>query len=200
MSTENQWGVGKEKDAKAFATVKVRESEMDLIFGEHPHSRSDSRIYARDEHGIIEGFDGYRIRTKVEIEEFNYMKESELSGNEIRKGGSCKIYFDDICCWEFFHRNAQEACLEARQIIRELSEHPSEWSIKSSRAALVGRKVYYRDQPAIIESLITSQGCVILIPEGIAEFRPPLWDKERDDVDSVKCDVLDKSIWWFREN
>ena len=46
-----QWGVGKEKDAKAFDTVKMGGEELELIFGEHPHSRQDNTIYARGKSG-----------------------------------------------------------------------------------------------------------------------------------------------------
>ncbi len=47
MDNENNWGVGDCADAKAFDTAIVNGRSVDLIHGEHPHSRSDNTTYAR---------------------------------------------------------------------------------------------------------------------------------------------------------
>jgi len=44
---EEQWGVGAKASAKAFMQTKVGKETVELIHGEHPHSRSDNNIYAR---------------------------------------------------------------------------------------------------------------------------------------------------------
>jgi hypothetical protein len=199
LMPSESWGVGNEASAKAFDTILINNQEYDLIFGQHPHSRQDNNIYARSKSGRIEAFDGYRIRTKVEVEEQSYLKESYLSGNEFRKGGSCKIYFDDICCFEFFHRNAQWALIKAHQLIGELKEHESGWASKKQRDKLVGRKIYYRQVPAIIDSLIVEQGCVIIKPASGGIVPPPVYDKDRETDTFAKAEVTDPNIWWFRD-
>jgi hypothetical protein len=176
-----EWGIGNKKDDKAFATASVGTTQVELVFGEHPHSRQDHNIYARYPDGRIENFDGHRILTRIEIGETNYLKESELSGDEIRKGGYGKIFFDGIQCYEFFHRDAEWACLRAKQLVAELKEHSSGWANKKNRDKLVGRKVFWERTPAIIKSLIVDQGCVILEPES-GMFPSPIHDSEREPV------------------
>src|SRR6266550_5734358 len=90
----DKWGVGNKKDEKAFAKTFVGSREVELFFGEFPHSRSDNNIYARWPDGRIDEFDGHRVLVSVELSMKNYLKESELSGDEIRKGGSCLIKFN----------------------------------------------------------------------------------------------------------
>ena len=67
---------------------------------------------------------------------------------------------------------------------------------------MIGRKVWWRSEPAIISSWIDGQACVILEPDGIDNFTKPaefvddgcMDDGERD----IKADIFDKHIWWFR--
>lgn len=201
----DQWGVGNSTNIEPFDQIVIGKTTYDLIFGQFPHSRSDNNQYARSkptgrserETLTIQEFDGHRIRTKIEIEEYNYLKESELSGDQIRKGGSCKIYFNDICCFEFFHRNAAWAAIRASQLVGELKEHSSGWANKKERDKLVDRQIYWCSQPGIIDSLIVNQGCVVIKPDGIPVFKAPPWREE--DLDSVKCEVTDGNIWWFRD-
>jgi len=185
----DEWGIGNQANDKPFDNAIVGVEMVDLVFGQHPHSRCDNNIYARFGSGKVIGFDGKRILTRIEIEEHNYLKQSELSGDEVRSGGSCKIYFDGVLCNEFFHRDSLEACITARQWIREIREHPSGWGVKSERARLVGRKIKYKNVPAIISGLIVSQGCVLL----------NYGDELKEAGERIKTTVDDPSIWWFRD-
>ena len=69
---------------------------------------------------------------------------------------------------------------------------------------MIGRKVWWRSEPAIIESWIYGQACVILKPDGIEgftvppEFRGELVPSYCDEDHTIKADILDKHIWWFR--
>lgn len=197
-----QWGVGDKADSKAFDAIRLHGQTLDLIHGEHPHSRSDSSIYARWPSGRIDSFNGHRVRARVEVEEENYLKESELSGDDIRKGGSCKIYLNDFPVYEFFHRDAQWALLRAHHILGELYDLPVRLWDEAERQALIGRKVYYQRHPAVVRYYFPDQGCVTLDPVG--EGFPPapyaIEDGyEGSDDGSVKVDVLDKGIWWWRK-
>lgn len=70
----------------------------------------------------------------------------------------------------------------------------------------IGRKVWWRSQPAVVTSFIAGQACVILEPDGIERFRIPpefenaedhwLFNEERD----IKAHILDQHIWWFRRD
>ena len=197
-----QWGVGDQADAKAFDTV----AEGYLIFGQFPHSRRDNNIYLRRPSGSIVPFDGFRRLIDIQIESSNYEKESELSGDEIRKSVVGKIIVDGVPLVEVFGREPQRVMKNLDRLIDEYSEHPSNWFDKKSREALPGRKIWYHDQPATIKSIIEKQNAVIIETE--PGFRPPT--RGDDDFDSwddwkvdghyeVKDDVLSPHIWWWRD-
>lgn len=68
---------------------------------------------------------------------------------------------------------------------------------------MIGRKVWWRSEPAVITHWIEGQACVILEPDGIDKFAVPaefvhdeiMNDRERD----IKAEIFDDHIWWFRE-
>lgn len=193
----DEWGVGNKAQDKAFATAMVGKTEVELIFGEHPHSRQDNNIYARWPSGRIEGFDGHRVAWKIEIETSNYLKESELSGEEVRKGGSLRIWKDGVQVADEFFREVPAALRKAERLLTEISEHwphgePSEW---------VGRKVYYREIPAVIEYVILDQGCVVVKAEqGV--FPPHPYEREdgRSEAEATaKVEIASPHIWWWRK-
>ena len=93
---------------------------------------------------------------------------------------------------------------EARWLVKLLNEHPLGLNEYGFAEKMIGRKVWWRSEPAIITSWIgNGQACVILEPDGIDSFTKPaefvdddcMDDEERD----IKTDIFDKHIWWFRE-
>ena len=151
--SDDQWGAGDRSNWSNHGFVMVGAERRPLIYGEHPHSRSDNRHYVEMD-GEAVGFDGHRILIGVEITASNYLKGSHYSGSEVRKGGSGKITADGEVVFEFFTRDTRGALLRAHHLIGELSEHSSGWLSKEARDRLVGRKVYYRGVPAVITRLI----------------------------------------------
>ena len=207
----DQWGVGNAKDADAFDRTYVGENPefaepVELIFGEHPHSRSDDNIYARWESGEIEGFSGHRLIHEVRLREYNYLKTSGLSGNEVRRGGQGVIYINGHVCGEFFFRDIMEALLNARDTIQKIHDHPIQLWDKRERDSLVGRKVWWKDEPAIITMFIAEQACVVMEPDGMESFRIPPRELEDDggmepeDSTSIKDTIFSPHIWWWRES
>lgn len=202
-----RWGVGNKKDNKAFETGKLGDgTSYELIFGEHPHSRQDSNIYARFEDGEIIGFDGHRILMQIEFETYNYLKTSYLSGNEIRKGGECKIYLNGKICYTFGFRDIFEALLMARSKLHDLTSLPVQlW--QDNYDNLIGRKVYYKNKPGVITHFFGDQGAVIIQFED--GHKRPLEPYEAEDLkkgesvepleDDVKDDILSPHIWWHRK-
>lgn len=205
--SDEKWGIGDIAKAQSWGFVKMgdadsKQAPVELLYGEHPHSRSDNNVYARFPDGHITGFDGHRILIDVSIRSSNYLKDSHLSGDEIRKGGRCVLYADGVAIYEFFFRDPQWALRRADQLISELSEHPSWWLVKSERERLIGKKIYYDRDPARIVSLIEDQGCLIIEPDGVAAFAKPIWSDpngiDEGERDSLKVEVTDKKIWWYR--
>lgn len=199
---DEKWGVGNCVDADAFDTVMVNGRPYDLIQGEHPHSRSHDNIYARSPTGEIDGFNGHRILIDVFIKSSNYMKESELSGDEIRKAVNTTISADGFEVLSFFSRDPQYALLRAHHLIGELSDHSSNVFTQDGRNDLVGRAIYYDRTPAVIERAIFPDGDLWIVPAEGHQFPPPIWADHPDDDeyrDGLKDSILSPHIWWWRE-
>lgn len=206
-ATAEQWGVGDKTDARPFSTGRLSDgTEYELIFGEHPHSRQDNNIYARFENGEIHGFNGHRGLVKIEVEMSNYLKDSDLSGSEVRKGGVARLFVDGDLIYEFFSRDPEHAMRRMMNLIPELQEHSSEVWSKEGRERLVGRKIYYQNVPATITMWIPDQAAVVIDADEGHRFPKPVWwgddDGSGDDdwewSDHTKVDLLSKDIWWHR--
>jgi hypothetical protein len=204
----DNWGVGNCADSKAFGTTMVGDQEVELIHGEHPHSRSDSSIYARFPGGRIEGFDGHRLLHEIEFKDHNYLKQSGLSGDEVRKGGTCTIKINGLVCASFFYRDVSHALLRAHHVLDTVHDHPIHIWDPEEREKLVGRKIYYRERPAVVERLIGDQGCVIIRPEYETTFPLSPYEIEDskngefykdDDGGRVKVELHSPHIWWWRK-
>jgi hypothetical protein len=202
-----EWGVGNQASAKAFGTTQVGGQTVELILGEHPHSRQDSTTYARWPDGSIEGFNGHRVLKRIEVEEGNYLKTSGLSGNEVRRTCSCKIFFNDRQVYELAGRDLAPMLLRIHRTISELLELPVNLAGNWDKE-LIGRKIYYHEQPAVIIHFFPDQGAIVMQADGCT-FREPAWHKDKDDPhheypqenedQEVKDDILSPHIWWFRE-
>lgn len=200
---KQEWGVGKNADAASFETGKLDDgTPYELIFGEFPHSRSDKEIYARFEKRMgadgekVVGFDGHRIQVRLELRTMNYLKTSGLSGDEVRKGGEWRIWLNDHEVYSAFTRDPFEALITIRRKLQELMDLPVDlWKGETP----VGRKVFYRQTPAIITSWISDQGCVILEADGVTVFPPSPWDTEDGPEKYIKDDILSPHIWWWRD-
>lgn len=205
MGVNDKWGVGSERDAKAFDTIQLHGHTYELFFGENPHSRQDNNIYARSPSGQVESFDGHRLCWRIEVEESNYLKESELSGDEIRKGGSYKLFVDGECIYEGFCRSVDSGMKMAAAMKDSLGEVAGgDWLRAKSREKMIGRQVFYDGVPAVITSLIVDQGCVMIQAAEGHELRPPVYEEDPDDWRlehrdfGVKAEVTSPHIWWWR--
>ena len=100
---------------------------------------------------------------------------------------------------------------QARYILTSLiDDHPMDLHEYEYDKKVIGRKVWWRSEPAIIKSWIGhGQACVMLEPDTslIERFSMPAEYVEEDDcmlndpetTESVKADIFDAHIWWFRE-
>lgn len=200
MTAKDRWGVGKEKGAPAWDRALIEGRMVDLVWGEFPHSRSDNQVYARFPGGRIVGFDGHRVQIRVEFATENYVKESGLSGDEVRKGGTLRVWFDGFLVVEEFCREHEYALELARRRISEVFESHVQFWKEEERKKLPGRKVYWQVWPGVISSYVDG-GFVMIRPEAPAKAFPPV-PHQREDGEagykSVKVSILDRSIWWTR--
>ena len=195
-----QWGVGDQAGSEPIGQQVVGGRVVDLILGEHPHTRQDGTTYARfrgrDSGGEVVGFSGHYRRTGVRVEEYNYLKTSHLSGDEVRRGCKATISIDGVDVYEF----------GGRELLNVLSLVPAKLAALEDVAIdltkpdeAIGRKVYFRQHPAMIKCL-HDDGTVSLESADGPFPRAPWRDKGDDGSDTlVSEDVLARSIFWFRE-
>lgn len=92
---------------------------------------------------------------------------------------------------------------KARVMIAQFEDHPLGLNSIGYDLKAIGRKVWWRSEPAVITGYVTRQACVILEPDGIDRFTIPAeFAKEVPEYyedGTVKADILDRNIWWFRE-
>lgn len=92
---------------------------------------------------------------------------------------------------------------KARVMITQFGEHPLGLDSIGFDLKAIGRKVWWRSEPAVITRYVDRQACVILEPDGIDRFTIPAEfakeDPEYYEDGTVKADILDRHIWWFRD-
>lgn len=94
---------------------------------------------------------------------------------------------------------------EAEWRIKHLDEHPLDLNEYGYAEKMIGRKVWWRSEPAIITDWIDDgQACVILEPDGIEKFKTPaeFAEEEGDDYYEdgfVKAEIFDQHVWWHRD-
>ena len=74
--------------------------------------------------------------------------------------------------------------------------------ITKERDKLVGRKVWWREEPAII-TMFLDDACVVMEPDGLEKFKPTAYRDEIDDEEDqfrVKNTIHSPHIWWYRDN
>lgn len=106
-------------------------------------------------------------------------------------------------------RNGKDFCFcrggidEAKWRIKHLDEHPLDLNEYGFVEKMIGRKVWWRSEPAIVRSYIDKQACVMLEPDGIEKFTTPAEFAEEGDNyyedGDVKVKIFDSHIWWFRD-
>lgn len=190
----------KKIEEKPFDQVIIEGHQRDLYYGE-PHSTSTKNFYAKLAGDEVVPFDGHRRCIKIEIEENNYLKESQLSGDEVRKGCTVKVFQNGIQILEDWHRTYDKAYKKAEKFIESIED--LDW-FPHNVESKIGQNVGYREQIFKIHSFSVEQG-TMLIETLDGKSRKPFiseqdgseWD-ECDDIDNmVKVEITDPGIWWW---
>ena len=214
--TRDVWGAGDKSEWGYLAETNAFDdgTEFRLFRGEHPHSRQDNRVYAELPDGDVVGFNGHRIRTRIDIRESNYLKNSSLSGSEIRKQCQALVYFNEKLVYGRTHREVTPLLLWFATHLCDLYEHPVNlwrghvaddgdiYPTERHFPDLIGRSVYYDDVSGVVTRYFPDLGDVVIDAiKGHAFVMPARIspdDTERRDR-SVKVDLLSESIWWHRD-
>jgi hypothetical protein len=147
-------------------------------------------------------FDGSAPTWGIEVSEMNRVKV-KWGEVKIREAVRCVITRNGMPFYEVGAGNLDYALSKARSALTEIQEGPVDVFTRDWDKKLVGRKVYYNGAPAVVTAAYSGSS-VVLIPDGATYFPPPIWagaeDLEFPEFDAqVKIDILDRNVWWFRE-
>lgn len=151
---------------------------------------------------------GHFREWKFEFVPFTYLKESELSGDQYRKGGNVNIYLNDDCVCKVFCRSEERAIMLVAKHLHELQclfeTFPG--NIDNWKEEIVGRKVYHAGVPSIIERYCGDGEIIVRTEDGkdyeIYGYKKeekkndPYFTDEWKDQDRVH--ITDMRIDWHR--
>lgn len=153
-------------------------------------------------------YDGESARYSITATPVNYIK-TKWDETSMERSVHVIIMRNDEVFYTFGCRDMSYGLAKAQVLITQIEEHPINFNDRNYvERDIIGRKIWWRNQPAIIESWIEGQACIIVKPDfddGATRFKTPKYFENEDgmfdeDEETVKLDVLlDKEIWWFRD-
>lgn len=92
---------------------------------------------------------------------------------------------------------------QAQVILEEIDEHPLNLNEIDFDKKAIGRKIWWRSQPAVIKRFIWGDGAIAFEPEGDKDFEiPKEFENEQlyyEGERTIATSIFDKHIWWFRD-
>lgn len=174
-------------------TATINGKEKELVWkgeGENYHPEID---------GV--SFDGHRTLWSFSYEPKNYLKESELSGDEWRKGGNMQIMRNGISVFKEFCRTPERAFVVMQYMMPKLQNFPWEY-------VKVGHKLYDHSVSVVIERICddgevlvkTEDGSNIPWPHTLEAIKKgeTTWEQE-DWQDTDRIHVLSEHLSWHRD-
>jgi hypothetical protein len=147
-------------------------------------------------------FDGHKVLWGFEYKPENYLKESELSGDEYRKGGTMTIFRNGVSVFKEFCRTPERAFVVMAYTLPKLQDF-YEWD-----ELVVGKKLYNHDVPCVITSVCDDGEIIVQTEDGSripwafqieeeknGESSPSedeWWDKDR-------VHILSEHLHWLRK-
>ena len=154
-------------------------------------------------------FDGHFVEWKFEYVPKTYLKDSELSGKEWRKGGNVKIFLNNDCVFSEFCRTESMALTLITKHLHELKCHFELQGVdlENWQEKLVGKKIYLAGVPSIITHYSGDGEILVRTEDGkpyeIYGYKVEAI-KNGEDVDDEWYDkdrihITDSRIWWWRK-
>ena len=146
-------------------------------------------------------FDGHNVLWSFSYEPKTYLKESELSGNEWRKGGSARIFRDGVCVFSEFCREPERAFRILAYMLQKLQDFNFDHLVP-------GRKIYHAGVESILDRICDDGEIIVRTEDGKPyeiyghkkEERkedPEHFEDEWKDKDRIH--ILDERIYWWRK-
>ena len=176
-----------------------------LVFHNGVESREELWCYPRHEKPSVDNLVEYRMDSPVawglHYDEIHHF--SHKHGETEARTGARTIITRNESPFYVVYGDAQFSIPKALHLISKINEHPLEFNSIDFDKKMVGRKIWYNGQPAIIKSFVSGQCCVIIAPDNAEKFKnPPEFVKEDGEYyyeDTMKIDCLESGrVWWFR--
>jgi hypothetical protein len=171
-------------------------------------SENEDDLFAKLLDGEIIPFKGHPEKFSVEIFTWNDLQRSDLIGSEVKKAATCHIMINDRLARIIEGTDVQDLLMKADRAIDELKVQP--FSICRDSHTIIGREIYYDNQPAIINNIDELNNFIHIIPDPnyLNTFTPPPYALENDEFDEWTTNFgrgmlirdYDEKIWWWRNN
>ncbi len=150
-------------------------------------------------------FNGHFLEWRLEYLPETYLKESELSGDEWRKGGSVRIYLNGDCVLEEFCREPERALMLLSKGLHELQcfFEGRGVSIEGWKDELVGKKVRHGSIPSTVVRYVGNGEVIVKRDDGkdyLPDLYPSLMEEdgtyETEWKDQDRVHITDKRLNW----
>lgn len=144
-------------------------------------------------------FNGHRVLWGFSFEPSTYLKESHLSGDQWRKGGSMTITRNGVSVFKEFCRTPERAFVVMQYILPKLQSF--HWDMLE-----IGRKIYNHDIPAVITD-ICDDGEIMVESESGEDFSWAHNQEEKKEDPNFECEwgpkdrvhILSEHLYWWRK-
>lgn len=141
-------------------------------------------------------FEGHIISWGIVVEEANFFGD-----DNVRRSHTCYITRNGKKFYPVTTGDLDHGLANARKILFDIQEGPIDVNSYNFAEKLIGRKVFYYDQPAIVKRYNDGQGTIIVESETGKPFISPNYmpDLFESDETTSCVELFSKSIYWFRD-
>jgi len=148
-------------------------------------------------------FNGYPVRWGIQIYESGSIK---LKWGDRGLNRSCN-YLITRNDKPFYRNNVASldyAMIVAREKLYKLQEFPVNLVSKNWKKSFINRKIWYKNEPAIIKRWIDGEACMIIYPDNPSKmFSKPIEGMDElffdEDLKSFNVEIFSPHIWWWRD-
>jgi|GEM_PF-1159747 len=144
----------------------------------------------------------YGVRWGFSINSQNY-ERFKWNSDSCETNIKIIITRNDLVFDEFFANDLLFAIAEVSSKVIQYKEFCVDLNCQNFEGEFINRKIFWRDEPAIITSYVDGQACVMIKPDGITSFKSPCYnegeDRDNFNYEAIKSEILSDHIWWFRE-
>lgn len=163
------------------------------------YGNNDLWAYPRNEKPSYENlieFNAEPVRWGFIAKSNNYIK-SKYDETEVHHTNSVTITRNDEPFYTIGCRDLFYGVAKAQVLIEEIQEHPLEFNCIDYDKNMIGRKIMYKDEPAIITDYCKGQCAIIIEPRDDADKSKFYYEGEY----FVKGDALvGDGLWWFEKD